>query len=718
MRYFRDQGYATQIYDVSGSGLDTSAAPQNLVATFNQILSPSVINETKVGLNLAKTRYNGVAPNVPGVDFSNIAINIGGSVALPGIAGQGNSANYVTPAGLNRANSASNGRGQPYTNYSLAFIDNLSYLRGNHNTKYGFEYRKIQIRTDRLGGATYTFNTPTDFLANNLASVQVLADLSQPSPFNGIGGIHQGDQFYAVGYAQDEWKIRPSVTISYGLRYEYYSVMSESKNRDVLFNIVTGQLDNPKNPFYKSSKLNFGPRLAIAYAPTALNGKTVLRVGSGFYYGPGQEEDQLQPIESDRVIRTINGGTYPVSIPATIAGFDINSTSAGYQPRAYAPGYQIPEKILQYTFSIQQQLPFQAVFTAAYVGSQGRNLFLRSISNKIVSVGTNPTTGAAIVNREFGNRFAEVDYKTSGGTDHYDALQMTLNRRFSSGFTLGSQYTWGHSIGNTTGSNEARTSADNYSFRGDHGDNNFDIRHSMNASALYEIPFGKGRKYGSSMNPIASTLLGGWQLGGIVNARSGVPIEVNITRADVVYRDNNTGAIYTGPVVANGVVQTTAVINVPGGGNSRNIRRPDYICCVDPYVKTSTGFFINPAAFSLPAPGTNGNLARNALKGPNLAQLDLTLDKKFHFTERTNLEFRAEIYNIMNHANFAVPASRLGAGLPSGLGNLGAANTLQPGQAFNASAAGGTFGLLTSTVSQFIGQGTNRQIQLALRLNF
>ena len=719
VRYFRDQGYATQIYDVSGSGLNTTAAPQNLVATFNQILSPTVLNETKVGLNLSKTRYNGLAPTVAGVDFSNIAVNIGGSVALPGIAGQGNSAGYVTPAGLNRANSASNGRGQPYTNYSLAFIDNLSYLHSNHNMKFGFEYRKIQIRTDRLGGATYTFNSPTDFLANNLASVQVLADLSQPSPFNGIGGIHQGDQFYAVGYAQDEWKIRPSVTISYGLRYEYYSVMNEAKNRDVVFNIVTGTLMDPKTPFYKSSKLNFGPRLAISYAPTALNNKTVLRIGAGYYYGPGQEEDQIQPIESDRVIRTLTSGvSYPVSIPATIAGFDLTANNTGFQPRAYAPGYQIPEKILQYTFSLQQQLPGQAIFTAAYVGSQGRNLFLRSISNKIVSVDTNPVTGAAIVNREFGNRFAEVDYKTSGGNDHYDSLQMTLNRRFSSGFTMGSQYTWGHTLGNTSGSNEARTAANNYSFAADHGDNNFDIRHSMNASALYEVPFGKGRKFGADSNPFLNILLGGWQLGGIVNARSGVPIEVNITRADIVYRDNKTGAIYTGPVVANGVVQTTAVVNVPGGGNSRNIRRPDYIAGVNPYVQTSTGFFINPAAFALPAPGTFGNLGRNALKGPRLAQLDLTLGKKFRVTERANLEFRAEIYNILNHANFAVPASRLGAGLPSGTGNLGAANTLQPGQAYNPTAAGGTFGLLTSTVSQFIGQGTNRQIQLALRLNF
>lgn len=102
-------------------------------------------------------------------------------------------------------------------------------------------------------------------------------------------------------------------------------------------------------------------------------------------------------------------------------------------------------------------MPGDAVLTVAYVGSQGRNLFLRSITNKIVGVATNPATGAAVITREFGDRFAEVDIKTSGGTDHYDSLQTTLNRRFSKGFTLGAQWTWSHSIGNTGGSNEART---------------------------------------------------------------------------------------------------------------------------------------------------------------------------------------------------------------------------------------------------------------------
>src|SRR6185436_11910672 len=115
-----------------------------------------------------------------------------------------------------------------------------------------------------------------------------------------------------------------------------------------------------------------------------------------------------------------------------LSTFNVNNLS-GYQPRGYASNYQLPEKILSYTFSVQQQLPSNALLTVAYVGSQGRNLFLRSWTNGIVGVTTNPTTGAGSAVLQYGPRFAQIDYKTSGGTDHYDSLQTALNRRFSKG---------------------------------------------------------------------------------------------------------------------------------------------------------------------------------------------------------------------------------------------------------------------------------------------
>jgi hypothetical protein len=263
---------------------------------------------------------------------------------------------------------------------------------------------------------------------------------------------------------------------------------------------------------------------------------------------------------------------------------------------------------------------------------------------------------------------------------------------------------WSRSIGDTNGSNDARTAANNYSFAADYGDNQSDVRQSFNLSALYELPFKGG-------TGLVKQAFGGWQLGGLLNARTGLPVEVLITRPDIVYRNNTTGAISASPVVTGGVVQTTPIINVPGGGSSRNTRRPDLVPGVNPYIVNGGTLWVNPAAFTIPQPGTFGDLGRNALRGPGISQLDLTLSKKFTLTEKTNLEFRAECYNILNKAVFATP----GGSTPR---LADATGILQPGQPYTTSAAGGNFGALTSTVSNIVGLGTNRQFQLSLRLNY
>ncbi len=331
----------------------------------------------------------------------------------------------------------------------------------------------------------------------------------------------------------------------------------------------------------------------------------------------------------------------------------------------------------------------------------------------------NPTTGAGSAVREFSvvngttvtNRFAEIDTKTSGGRDSFNGLQVTMNRRFSSGLSLGSNYMWSHSIGNSNGSKDARTSSNNYSFTSEFGDNISDVRQSFNLSALYELPYGKGQKFGSDISPVANMLLGGWSVSSLFNARTGLPVDVEIVRPDIVYRNNTTGAITAGPVVTGGVILTTPVVNVPGGGASRNVRRPDVVPGVSPYYTNNGAFYINPAAFSVPKPGTYGNLGRDALRGPGISQVDFTLAKRFAVTEKIKMEFRAECYNILNSAIFAAP----GGGTPR-LND--ATGILQPGTPYTQSAAGGTFGALTSTVSNQVGSGTNRQFQLALRLLF
>jgi len=723
-RYFRDQGDSFEPLDVTSRGQNFTLVPQNAMLSWTRVVTPTVVNEFKLGLNASKSRSTGVVTNpVPGLDLAAITVSFTGGVAIPGIGGQGASAGAAQLGGLIRANSAYNTSAQPYTNWEMPVLDTLSWIKGGHNLKFGVEFRPIRIKTDRFGGTTYTFPSMETLLTNSPTSIQYNAPASLPSPWNnGQTGPRHLQQQYFITYFQDEWKVTPELTFNYGLRYEYFGVMHERDNRGVHFNIVTGTIDPVTQPWYEASKLNFGPRLGIAYAPSSLKGNTVLRIGAGYFYGPGQPEDTIQPAESDRISRTLSSNIqYPLDIPATIAGYDINSTSLGFQPRAYAPGYKVPEQILSYTASLQQKLPGDTVLTTAFVGSQGRNLFLRGLANQVIGVTQNPTTGIGTAVRQFGGRFAEIDYKTSGGRDHYNSLQTTITRRFSRGLTFGVQHTWGRSIGTSNGSNEAVTAGNLQNFDYDYGNNAYDVRHSLNFTALWEIPVGKGKSLRLS-GPLGY-IAGGWELGGVYNYRTGVPIQLLITRNDIVYRDRRNGKVYLSPVVVDGIVQTDALVNSPGGGASRQFRRPDVIAGVNPFIVGGDRLaYLNPAAFAVPAPGTYGNLGRNALAGPDLAQMDLTLHKRLPITERVNLEFRAEVYNLLNRANFTNPPATLGLGLPSGYtassGSEPTPSGVQPGQSFTSSAAGGAFGRFNSTVANTVGLGAQRQIQLSLRLNF
>jgi len=348
-RFFRDQANNDQPEGVTGRRVIIRSIPQNGMWALQSVLKPTLLNEFKVGYNGALSRINGVAPTFNGLDLSTLSLNIAGSVAGFALPGQGANAGVATPGGLVRANSATNGRGQPYTPYSMSFIDNLSWTRRNHSFKFGGEVRAIRMWTDRIGGTTYTWASINNFLANSLQSTQYLGDVSAPSPFfNGSTGQPQARQNYYIGYAQDEWKLRSNLTLSYGLRYEYYTPLREKDNRQIFFDIVTGVLRDPAGEPLISSKSNFGPRMALTWSPnptaTGLfgGGRTVLRGGFGIYYGPGQTEDQIQPIESNRISSTISGGAYPQDTNAIIANFINNPNNRSYQPRAYASDYTIP----------------------------------------------------------------------------------------------------------------------------------------------------------------------------------------------------------------------------------------------------------------------------------------------------------------------------------------------------------------------------------------
>jgi Carboxypeptidase regulatory-like domain/TonB dependent receptor len=787
-RYQQSRGKLLSPDGASGRFISAKQTPDNFVASLSQVYGNSTVNETKFGINRASTDLSTVVPAVSGlsgIDLASTSFRLTGNIVSPGVNG-GAPTGFSEPGGLTRQSSAGNGRAQPIRPVSYSFIDNLSWTKGNHNFKFGGEVRLLKVSFDQLGGTVYSYGNLRDFVLNQNVTAAFIGDLSTPGNFSIATdpittfsrtqtGLSTGEQHYLIGYGQDEWRIKPNLVLSYGLRYEFYSVNREKNNRAIVLDAATGKILPSDTNFYKTANNNFGPRIGLTWTPAFLGGKTVIRGGGGLFYGPGQYEDLIQPIESNvfRSTQTVAGG-----LSATTGSLVSNTAvvQSRFTPRAYdTNGYRVPERVGQYGISVQTELPGSTVLTVGYVGSQGRNLFLRSVTNTIlpgqtvIQNGTALPTGFGVVNRcsiapvngvcggqivgvttirQFdvvGKRldtatgtivvdptavlqpFGEVDYKTSGGRDHYNSLQIQINRRFTQGLTLNAQYQFGKSYGNTQGSNDANTVQNPFDFAAEFGNNTFDVRQTGNITALYELPIGKGKRY--ELNGLANALLGGWQIGGVYNGRAGSPLNVLITRADTVAVCQNSagctvgtsnvpqGFVISQPATINATTPLPTgfivVVNTPGGNASRNTRRPNIVTGVNPFltIEGSNLRFLNPAAFATPAPGTYGNLPRNLLKGPQFHQLDITLQKRFKINERTNIEFRSEIYNILNRANFANPS----ATLPNNLS--GAATSLQPNTPFS-TANSGQFGVINGTVGRTVGLGTNRQLQFALRLNF
>jgi hypothetical protein len=282
--------------------------------------------------------------------------------------------------------------------------------------------------------------------------------------------------------------------------------------------------------------------------------------------------------------------------------------------------------------------------------------------------------------------YGQIDFKTCGcvdniqlagryplsgcGTASYNAFQLSATRRFQQGFTGGFQYQYSRNRGTTQGSNEAATAQNTFDFGSEDGINPQDIPHTFNGSIVYQVP-GDG------------LWKGGWRLGTIVNARSGVPLNVTINRPD------------------NATVSGQTVTNIPGG-NSRGTQRPDLVPGVDPYLRDDVRW-LNPAAFATPQPGTFGNLPRNFLRGPEFWQADLLFSKDFRFGQGQGLQFRVEMFNIFNRLNYENPA----VNLPNGT----------PGVPFT-DAQVGTFGYMLGPLNRTVGLGTARQTQISMRYSF
>jgi Carboxypeptidase regulatory-like domain/TonB dependent receptor-like, beta-barrel len=629
--------------------------PQNLILNHQSLIRGNMVNEAKVGYNSPHT--SAIAFATPGYD--PVGVSLSGTVTSSSIDARGTTG--IARSGLLiRASSASSTTGSDFTPNSLSFSDALTITKGAHTLKMGGEYRRVRGDFQFLGSTEITYNSVNDFIDNRPAAVQVALDSPVFSP----------QQYYLIGFAQDSWRATDRLTFELGLRYDFYSVVKEAEGRAKPFFVEDNAFSSDPDNFYDADKNNFAPRLSAAYQ---LNEKTVLRGGFGLFFGPGQFEDRIQPIENFIERRRAQAADVPnngLAYPFTGINLGNLLSIRGYTH------HRPDEYNVQYGASISRELPGAVNFTIGYTGSQGKDMFLRGVGN---TLDFNTRTRLA-------PPVGQVDYKTSGCVDGlvisgqpvsgcgyatYDALQMSATRRFLSGFTGALQYQYSRNKGTTQGSNEAATTQNTFNFETEYGTNPQDIPHTFNGSLVYLIP-GEG------------LLKGGWRVGGIVNARSGVPINVVIARPD------------------NATVNGATVTNIPGG-NSRGTQRPDLVPGVNPYLEDAGVRWLNPAAFTTPQPGTFGNLPRNFLRGPEFWQLDLMFSKDLRFMNTQNVQVRVELFNITNRLNYENPA----ATLPNGT----------PGAPFT-DAQAGTFGYMLGPLNRTVGLGTARQTQISLRYSF
>ncbi|PYQ21228.1 MAG: hypothetical protein DMF81_16045 [Acidobacteria bacterium] len=615
VRYNFDNAVIEKPFDAIGSRDKLSIRPSNLVVQLMHMFSGRAVNEAKFGMNRSALHHpvSGTAP---------VAVS-----SVPGFTD-------LSPDQLDL---------EIGTTFSL--VDNLSIIRGRHTFKMGADIRRIHLNNTSTGIAisTIAFGSPDDFVQDRVDSVNVDAEL-------GIGELRRT---FWMGYVQDQFKVRPDLTLNLGLRYEYYSVMSEKHGNIAVVDFACGGFCPAGTPMYSPDRNNFAPRLSLAWAPGGPDGKTTIRTGFGIYYSPNQNDDFSDPHESTAARYALSSADVPnLSYPLT--PFLGLLQAQGASPKGI-DRYRTDGYYENWDLMIQRQLPYRFIGEVGYVGSEGHHLFgARQVNLK------DPTTGKRPL-----PQFGQFQIKYNDSNSNFHALVASLQRSFTSGWLWQMHYVWSHAITDGSVGTGETAQVENASCRAcDRSAANFDVRHSLAINSVYQLPIGPGRSHWNA-GGVVGNLIGGWQLSGILTARTGLPVNITVTRKASDMAD----------------------------GNSRN-QRPDLVPGVPIYpAEQTTDNWFNRAAFAVPAKGTWGNLGRNVARGPGYWETDMALEKITPVAGKANVRFRVEAFNLFNHPIFANPASNI--------------------------SATSSFGRITNVLNSGpVGTGTPRRMQFMLRMDF
>jgi len=534
---------------------------------------------------------------------------------------------------------------------SYSFVDNFTYTKGRHTLKAGVEIRRMQenkLHFKSLQGLTYL--SETAFLNNQLDQYTYT-----PTP---IETQARKNPYY--GYVLDEFKIRPNLTVNAGLRYEYYGVDYDKNNLGQVFDPFSCGLQYcpPGTSFYLPNTHDFEPRLGLAWAPEIFHGKTAIRAGGGIFYSDGQfgglyaATTQIGQSFSLSLVNIPNLA-YPVAPFVANAVYSLSYSGKDRHRKDVA--------VDQWTLSVEQEVSKGTIFNVTYLGTKGTHEFSSQTFN-----GINPLTGtrpfASLTNSTIG-------YTNYQGNSDLEAFQAGLRRSLSTGLLISANYQYSHGISDGSNGDGESDGLENANCRScDRGNADFDVRHNFTTSVIWMVPAGKGRRWLGNSSGILNALLGGWELSGIGMARTGLPLNVTLSRSASA---------------------------LPNGINSG--QRPNVVPGQPLYpANQSPTLWLNPYAFTTPANGTWGNAGRNILRAPGIWQADTSLEKRFRLTERSSISFRADVFNIFNRAQLGNPSAK-----------------------WTPPSSGTTFGQITGPyTTSAVGTGTPRQMQFMLRLSF
>jgi Carboxypeptidase regulatory-like domain/TonB-dependent Receptor Plug Domain len=573
------------------------------------LISSKMVNEARFGFN--RSRPAEIVPKT-GRTFTLVTGKDLGEIAVTGLAA----------IGTDRTNP------KQFFQDNYQFVDNLFVTHGRHNLKTGIGFDRFNVsgNSESRTRGQLRFASVSDLIRFRVQDLQGATPESnfQRNYSQNLWGL----------YLQDDFKFSKRLALNMGLRFENVSTPKEADGKVSNLRSITDPTVTVGDPYFEPVHNTFAPRVGFAYDVFG-DGKTALRGGFGMFFDQPLFNTYRNPIF--RSLPFVNRGRLRACStsnppPNCVAALPVNpALFAGVESATESFAFHLrPSYVMQYNLNVQREIA-NTVVALAYVGSRGVNLFgqadLNTAVPQILADGREfYPAGSLRRNRAFG----AVRTVYQGFGSNYNSMNVGVQRRFSQGLQFQASYTFGKSLDNKSGtsgrqeySNGQARSFSPYNLRLDRARSDFDVRHSFVANMTYDLPFGKDRK------GLAKHLLGDWQINSIVSLSSGVPFSVLID----------------GDPDRDATDENSARPNLVSGGS------------LTPTGGSSPDLWFNPAAFTAPALGFRGSAGRNIITGPNFKSVDLSLVKSFRIDERRSIQLRGEVFNLLNRANFDLPAN-------------------------------------------------------------